>query len=81
MTNILCVDPTSAFCSVSLFNGYELVNSVNSKIERSHSKLIISLVDKVIKEGKAIILDAHYVPHFKPSKILVDLVKENNKIV
>ena len=30
---------------------------VNSKIERSHSKLIISLVDKVIKEGKIEISD------------------------
>ena len=57
MNNILCVDTTSEFCSVSLFNGYELVNSVNSKIERSHSKLIISLVDKVIKEGKIEISD------------------------
>ena len=57
MNNILCVDTTSEFCSVSLFNGNELVNTVNSKIERSHSKLIISLVDKVIKESKIEISD------------------------
>ena len=57
MNNILCVDTTSEFCSVSLFNGNELVNTVNSKIERSHSKLIISLVEKVIKESKIEISD------------------------
>ena len=57
MNNILCVDTTSVFCSVSLFNGNELVNTVNSKIERSHSKLIISLVEKVIKESKIEISD------------------------
>ena len=57
MNNILCVDTTSEFCSVSLFNGNELVNTVNSKIERSHSKLIISLVEKVIKESEIEISD------------------------
>ena len=57
MSKILCVDTTSEFCSVSLFDGYELVCSTNSKIERSHSKLIISLIDKVIKEGKIEISD------------------------
>ena len=34
-----------------------------------------------ISTNTAIILEAHYEPHFKPSKILVDIVKENNKIV
>ncbi len=57
MNNILCVDTTSEFCSVSLFNGYKLIKSANSKIERSHSKLIISLVDKVIKGSKLEIAD------------------------
>ena len=34
-----------------------------------------------ISTNTAIILDAHYAPHFKPSKILSKIVKENNKIV
>jgi len=34
-----------------------------------------------ISTNTAIILEAHYVPHFKPSKLFVDLIKENNKIV
>ena len=57
MNNILCVDTTSEFCSVSLFNGNELVNTVNSQIVRSYSKLSISLVEKVIKESKIEISD------------------------
>ena len=34
-----------------------------------------------ISTNTAIILDAHYVPYFKPSKIFTKAVKENNKIV
>tara|TARA_B100001113_G_scaffold320017_1_gene289038 strand:+ start:679 stop:969 length:291 start_codon:yes stop_codon:yes gene_type:complete len=34
-----------------------------------------------ISTNTAIILDAHYVPFFKPSKLFVDIVKENNKII
>ncbi len=52
MSKILCVDTTSEFCSVSLFDGYELIKSASSKIERSHSKLIISLVDDILKASK-----------------------------
>lgn len=33
-----------------------------------------------ISTNTAIILDAHYVPSFKPSKIFIESVKENNKI-
>lgn len=33
-----------------------------------------------ISTNTAIILDAHYIPHFKPSKLFVESVKENNKI-
>ena len=33
-----------------------------------------------ISTNTAIILEAHFVPHFKPSKIFVDLVKKNNQI-
>ena len=34
-----------------------------------------------ISTNTAIILEAHFVPQFKPSKIFVDLVKKNNQIV
>ena len=34
-----------------------------------------------ISTNTAIILDAHYVPSFKPSKIFNKLIKENNKII
>ena len=33
-----------------------------------------------ISTNTAIILDAHYVPSFKPTKIFIESVKENNKI-
>ena len=34
-----------------------------------------------ISTNTAIILDAHFVPRFKPSKIFTERVKNNNKIV
>ena len=34
-----------------------------------------------ISTNTAIILEAHYVPSFKPSKIFTQLIKENNKII
>ncbi len=34
-----------------------------------------------ISTNTAIILDAHFVPHFKPSKLFAELVKEHNKII
>ena len=34
-----------------------------------------------ISTNTAIILEAHFVPHFKPSKIFTERVKNNNKIV
>ena len=34
-----------------------------------------------ISTNTAIILDAHYIPSFKPSKIFTKLIKENNKII
>ena len=33
-----------------------------------------------ISTNTAIILDAHYIPSFKPSKIFIESVKANNKI-
>jgi DNA-binding protein HU-beta len=74
----------------------EIINKVSSQtgidktdVQETIEATLIT-IKEALKEGKiarnistntAIILDAHYVPHFKPSKILVDLVKENNKIV
>jgi len=34
-----------------------------------------------ISTNTAIILDAHYIPSFKPSKKFIKSVKENNKII
>ena len=34
-----------------------------------------------ISKNTAIILEAHYVTSFKPSKIFTKLIKENNKII
>lgn len=49
---ILCIDTTSEFCSVSLFENDILIENSNSKIERSHSKLIIKLIDHLLKNSK-----------------------------
>mgnify|MGYP001174863460 FL=1 len=46
--NILCIDTTSEFCSVSLFENRTLIENNNSKIERSHSKLLINLIDDIL---------------------------------
>ena len=46
--NILCIDTTSEFCSVSLFENKTLIENNNSKIERSHSKLLINVVDDIL---------------------------------
>ena len=59
---ILCIDTTSEFCSVSLFENDILIENSNSKIERSHSKLIIKLIDHLLKNSKLKLkeLDAFY---------------------
>ena len=49
---ILCIDTTSEFCSVSLFENDILIENSNSKIERSHSKLIIKLIDHLLNNSK-----------------------------
>ena len=49
---ILCVDTTSEFCSISLFENKILIENSNSKIERSHSKLIIKLIDDILTNNK-----------------------------
>ena len=49
---ILCIDTTSEFCSISLFENKILIENRNSKIERSHSKLIIKLIDDILTNNK-----------------------------
>ncbi len=46
---ILCIDTTSDFCSVSLFLNEQLVETNSSIVERSHSQLLLSLIEDVIK--------------------------------
>lgn len=48
MAKILCADTSSQLCSVSIFNKDKLVDNINSKIERSHSKLLLKLIDSIL---------------------------------
>ena len=48
----LCIDTTSEFCSVSLFQDNNLIEFQNSIIERSHSKLLILIIDDILKKSK-----------------------------
>tara|TARA_Y100001936_G_C16033527_1_gene647096 strand:+ start:331 stop:1026 length:696 start_codon:yes stop_codon:yes gene_type:complete len=53
MTNkFLCIDTTSEYCSVSLFEDNNLIEFQNSIIERSHSKLLILIIDEILKKSK-----------------------------
>mgnify|MGYP001289514398 CR=1 FL=1 len=54
---ILCVDTTSDFCSVSLFENQNLIENINSKIERSHSKLLIKIIDDILNKNKLKIVE------------------------
>ena len=56
-SKILCIDTTSEFCSVSLFIIQNLIENNNSKIERSHSKLLIKLIDDTLNTNKLKIAD------------------------
>ena len=56
-SKILCIDTTSEFCSVSLFINQNLIENNNSKIERSHSKLLIKLIDYTLNNNKLKIAD------------------------
>ena len=56
-SKILCIDTTSEFCSVSLFINQNLIENNNSKIERSHSKLLIKLIDDTLNTNKLKIAD------------------------
>ena len=50
MTKILSADTTSQTCSISIFDKYDLVGNINSKIERSHSKLLLRMIDNLLKK-------------------------------
>ena len=54
---ILCIDTTSEFCSVSLFEENNLLGYKNSLIERSHSKLIIRIIDDILRNNNFNIKD------------------------
>ena len=52
MVKILCADTKSDLCSESLFeDGVNIVNESSSK-ERSNSKLLLKLVDDLMKKSK-----------------------------
>jgi len=57
MTKILCADTTSELCSVSLFENNKNIGNESSVIERSHSKLLLVLIDKLVKKSKIKIKD------------------------
>tara|TARA_B100000029_G_C17439131_1_gene910796 strand:+ start:315 stop:986 length:672 start_codon:yes stop_codon:yes gene_type:complete len=50
MTKILCADTTSENCSISIFDKLSLLGNVNSRIERSHSKLLLKLIDDLLNK-------------------------------
>mgnify|MGYP006079273271 FL=1 len=52
MSRILCVDTSSFICSVSVFENLSLISSNSTEVEKSHSKLIIQLIDQSLKDAK-----------------------------
>ena len=50
MTKILCADTTSENCSISIFENLSLLGNINSKVERSHSKLLLKLIDDLLNK-------------------------------
>ena len=50
MTKILLADTTSNICSVSIFDKSKIVGNLNSKIDRSHSKLLLRMIDDLLKK-------------------------------
>ena len=50
MAKILCADTSSQLCSVSIFNNDDLVDSINSNIERSHSKILLKQIDDLLNK-------------------------------
>lgn len=37
-------------------------------------------IGRNISKNKAIVIDEHYIPSFKPSKVFVELIKESDKV-
>lgn len=52
MSRILCVDTSSFICSISIFENLSLISSNSIEVEKSHSKLIIQLIDQSLKDAK-----------------------------
>ena len=52
MSRILCVDTSSFIGSVSVFENLSLISSNSTEVEKSHSKLIIQLIDQSLKDAK-----------------------------
>lgn len=52
MSRILCVDTSSFICSISIFENLSLISSNSTEVEKSHSKLIIQLIDQSLKDAK-----------------------------
>ena len=52
MSRILCVDTSSFIGSVSVFENLSLISSNSIEVEKSHSKLIIQLIDQSLKDAK-----------------------------
>ena len=52
MSRILCVDTSSFIGSVSVFENLSLISSNSTEVEKSHSKLLIQLIDQSLKDAK-----------------------------
>ena len=57
MAKILCADTSSHLCSVSIFNNDDLVDSINSNIERSHSKILLKQIDDLLNKNNLSVKD------------------------
>ena len=57
MAKILCADTSSQLCSVSIFNNDDLVDSINSNIERSHSKILLKQIDDLLNKNNLSVKD------------------------
>jgi tRNA threonylcarbamoyladenosine biosynthesis protein TsaB len=49
---ILSLDASTTGCSVALFDGFNLVSSAESRIERSSAEMLTTLIDNVLKTAK-----------------------------
>ena len=49
---ILSIDASTTGCSVGLFDGFSLVSSAESRIDRSSAEMLTTLIDNVLKTAK-----------------------------